>query len=364
MTARDALAGARRTLARPAWLRRIERRLRPLDYLSRRAAFGAGGVAGVGAGIALGWSGEPWTLAAGATLLVGAGWLVASAEPVAVVERRGKLPAAVPLLPAQAPALPPPLAKPRPPQPPAPLSEALGMVDLPGGRFWMGSAARDPRAYPEEHPRHEVEVGPFAMAKYVVTQKLYREVMNSNPGSHNGADLPANNMSWFDALRFCNALSVRERLLPAYRIGEGDAPVVGWDPTADGFRLPTEAEWEYAARAGTTSAYSFGDDEALLGEYAWWSRNAEGKPHPVGTRKPNPWGLFDVHGNVYEWCWDEYGSYDERRPSGGTRVVRGGSFWHSFPRDLRSAYRHWHPPEKRYLLIGFRCARGGPASPD
>jgi formylglycine-generating enzyme required for sulfatase activity len=347
MTAPDAPSGARPTLARPAWLRRIERRMRPLDHLPRGVALGAGAAVGVGAGIALGWIGEPWTLAPGALLLAGAGWLVASAQPVAVVQRKV---AAVKL----------PTPEPTPVEPPAtPLSEALGMVDLPGGRFGMGSAEGDPRAYPDEHPRHEVEVGAFAMAKYVVTQKLYREVMNSDPGDPQGDDLPANNVSWFDAVRFCNALSVKEGLRPAYLIGEGEEPVVEQNPTVDGFRLPTEAEWEYAARAGTTSAYSFGDDEARLDKYAWWSHNSKYQPHPVGTRKPNPWGLFDVHGNVYEWCWDPYGPYDKPRPTGGDRVVRGGSFMDSDPRSLRSASRVGLPPGSRSQLIGFRCARGG-----
>jgi formylglycine-generating enzyme required for sulfatase activity len=348
MTARDALAAARRTLARPVWLRRVERRLRPLDYLSRRVAFGAGAAAGAGAGIALGWSGEPWTLAAGATLLAGAGWLVASAEPVAVVERGGRLP---------------PAELPRPALELSPLSEALEMIDLPGGRFWMGSAEGDPWAYPDEHPRHEVEVEPFAMARYVVTQKLYREVMNSDPGDPKGDDLPANNVSWFDAVQFCNALSVRESLLPAYRVRKGEEPAVKRDLTANGFRLPTEAEWEYAARAGTTSAYSFGDDGALLGEYGWWDENAEVKLHAVGMRKPNPWGLFDVHGNVYEWCWDMYGPYDKPLPFGSDRVVRGGSFWDSEPRDLRSATRNGDPPGDRDEDVGFRCAQGACRQP-
>jgi formylglycine-generating enzyme required for sulfatase activity len=354
MTAPDAPAGTRPWLARPAWLRRIERRLRPLDHLSRGAALGAGAAAGVGAGFALGWTGEPWTLAPGALLLAGAGWLVASAQPVAVVQRKVE---AVKLPPAE----PPSPQEPTPVEPPAPLlSEALGMVDLPGGRFWMGSAEEDPRAYPDEHPRHEIEVGPFAMGKYVVTQKLYREVMSTDPGRPKGDDLPANNVSWFDAVRFCNRLSERKGLAIAYFVGEAS---VTWRTEADGYRLPTEAEWEYACRAGTETAYSFGDDAAPLDEYAWWDDNAEREPHPVGTRKPNSWGLFDVHGNVHEWCWDPYGPYDKPRPTGGLRVVRGGSYSDSHPRFLRSANRFRDPPGNRLREIGFRCARGGSRQP-
>jgi formylglycine-generating enzyme required for sulfatase activity len=336
--------------ARPGWLLRIERAMRPLDYLPRGVALGAGAAMGAGAGMALGWSGELWTLAAGATLLGGAWWLVASAEPVAVVEHRVR---AVPPPPAE----PPPLPAAEPPPPPR-LSDALGMVELPGGRFWMGSAEGDPWAYPDEHPRHAVEVAAFSMASYAVTQKLYRKVTGSDPGSPKRDALPANNVSWFDAIAFCNRLSEREGLAPAYVV-EGES--VTWQEEADGYRLPTEAEWEYACRAGTETAYSYGNAQARLGDFAWYAQNAYG-PQPVGRKQPNPWGLHDMHGNMWEWCWDSLERYPYKgptltAPAGGGRVARGGSFVF-VPRHLRSARRFECPPVGRKWDFGFRCVRG------
>jgi formylglycine-generating enzyme required for sulfatase activity len=326
---------------------RIERAMRPLDHLPRGAALGAGAAAGAAAGLVLGWSGEPWTLAAGATVLAGAGWLVASAEPVAVVERT-------------APAAPPPPVEPPAPvePPPARLSEALEMIDLPGGRFWMGSEEGDARAFSDEHPQHEVDVSVFSMAKHVVTQKLYQKVMGENPSSPKGEDLPANNLTWHDAIAFCNRLSDQEGLARAYLTGEG---IVRRVPGADGYRLPTEAEWEYACRAGTKTAYSLGDDESRLGDFAWFEGNAS-DVQPVGRKRPNPWGLHDMHGSVWEWCWALYEPYPYKGPSAtipadGDRVHRGGSFFND-PGVLRSARRFGRRPGDRDRHIGLRCVRG------
>jgi formylglycine-generating enzyme required for sulfatase activity len=335
---RPPLAAGRGTLPavnlrKPAWLKQAEDRLRPLDRLPKRVALATGGAVGLGAGALAGWTGEAWAVAVGAGALGVAGWLAASGEAVAVLGEEERT-----------------------------LSDALGMKDLPGGMFWMGSAENEQDAFPDEHPRHQQPVAPLAMAAYVVRQSLYQAVMGVNPSDPKGDDLPANHVSWFDAVRFCNALSAKEALRPAYGIGEGEEPAVEWDLAADGFRIPTEAEWEYAARAGTTSAYSFGDDQALLGEYAWWSRNAE-EPRRVGTKKPNPWGLFDVHGNVYEWCWDHYSPYSRPSLSTDDRVLRGGSFRRAYPNRLRSADRKWRPPGVRDRDIGFRCARGGSRQP-
>ncbi|MCC6553601.1 MAG: formylglycine-generating enzyme family protein [Polyangiaceae bacterium] len=315
-------------LRKPSWLARAEAGLRPLDHVPRRIALAAGGAVGAGAGALAGWTGEPWALGVGAGVLGLAAWLAGSGEPIAVEERKKKL------------------------------SDALGMIELPGGTFWMGSEEGEPGSYDGEQPRHRETIEPFAMSRYVVRQSLYHAVMGENPSSVKGDDLPVTDVSWFDAVRFCNALSERERRRRAYRIGEGEQPTVEWDPTADGFRLPTEAEWEYAARAGTTTAYSFGDDASQLDEYAWWHSNSNMRPHPVGMKKPNPWGLFDVHGNVYEWCWDVFGTYDKPRSTVGARVLRGGSFGHSYPRTLHSAFRSRNLPEGRFDYFGFRCARG------
>ena len=127
------------------------------------------------------------------------------------------------------------------------------------------------------------------------------------------------------------------------------------------YRLPTEAEWEYAARAGTTTRWSFGDDESQLGKYAWYGGNQYAQP--VGTKLPNPWGLYDMHGNVYEWCKDWYGTYptgavvDPQGPSAGSyRVLRGGTFY-SYAQSVRSAYRRYNVPGYRYYIIGFRLLR-------
>lgn len=262
-------------------------------------------------------------------------------------------------------------------------SELLEMVELPGGEFWMGSPENEKGRYDNE-VRHRVRVSEFAMAKYPVTQGQYTEVMDENPShfqepaedGERRAGRPVEQVSWFDAVRFCNRLSEREGLTICYRIQEpreetNAQPIVEWDRAADGYRLPTEAEWEYACRAGTETAYSFGNDAAPLDDHAWFSENSEDRTHTVGKKKPNGWGLHDLHGNVWEWCWDWYEGYrltnesDERftwtdpagPPSGNLRLLRGSSF--SFePGYLRAAYRNRLPPELQSRSIGFRCARG------
>ncbi len=134
---------------------------------------------------------------------------------------------------------------------------------------------------------------------------------------------------------------------------------------ADGFRLPTEAEWEYACRAGTTMYFSCGDDEAMLARYGIWNLNSDSRTEQVGTRLCNAWGLFDMHGNVYEWCWDWYADYEfdaeVQDPIGSTkssfRVRRGGS-WYDQAGYCRSAFRYWDEPVIRFYILGFRVARG------
>jgi formylglycine-generating enzyme required for sulfatase activity len=199
--------------------------------------------------------------------------------------------------------------------------------------------------------------------RYPVTRRLYNEILGEDPGWPEGAadERPVNNARWNDAVAFCNRLSEREGLTPCYRIAGSET---AWDRQADGFRLPTEAEWEYACRAGTTSRWSWGDDPEQAEEHAWFSENSGGQPNPVGRKQPNPWGLHDVHGNVWEWCWDLFGPYPadaQEDPVGAeeghNRVVRGGSFAGS-PRNLRSAFRGRVEPEDRSGFIGFRCVRG------
>ena len=156
-------------------------------------------------------------------------------------------------------------------------------------------------------------------------------------------DRPVEQVSWDDAQEFLAKLNLMEKI--------------------DTYRLPTEAEWEYACRAGSTTRFCFGDKEEKLGEYAWYGDNSEGKTHPVGQKQPNAWGLYDMHGNVWEWCQDWYGDYpagpvtDPRGPDAGEyRVLRGGS-WDNDTRNLRSAVRNYYYPDYRSDIIGFRVAR-------
>jgi formylglycine-generating enzyme required for sulfatase activity len=239
------------------------------------------------------------------------------------------------------------------------------MVELPGGTFWMGSPDTDAEAYKNERPRHRVTVSAFAISRYQITRELYRALCDTSPqawqGDSNDARLPANNVSWFDAVSFCNALSQHAGLQPCYRV---DSAHVDWDRSADGYRLPTEAEWEYACRAGTTSRWFFGNDPAALDRYAWFVANAKDKVQPVGEKTPNDWGLHDMIGNVWEWCWDWYNRYRAEAVvdptglgNGHYRVLRGGSAWLDDPRLLRSAHRDRVVPEVRGGHVGLRCVR-------
>ena len=192
---------------------------------------------------------------------------------------------------------------------------------------------------------------PFLLGVHEVTQGQWQAVMGTTPWKgkkyvKEGDDYPATYVSWNDAVEFCRKLSEKEGLE---------------------YRLPTEAEWEYACRAGTTTAYSFGDDASELGEYAWYRENAwdagQKYAHTVGQKKPNPWGLYDMHGNVFEWCQDWYGDYpsgsvtDPTGPaSGDSRVLRGGSFSHHSS-GVRSANHFDLRPDYRSTNLGFRPAR-------
>jgi formylglycine-generating enzyme required for sulfatase activity len=255
--------------------------------------------------------------------------------------------------------------------PPEPTSDVvedipgfLHMVELPGGRFLMGSEADDAQAYAPEKPQHAVTVSGFAMGRYPVTRRLYQAVMEDHSGRwENDPDddlLPANDVSWFDAVAFCNMLSERQRLAPCYRI---DGNSVSWDRDVDGYRLPTEAELEYATRAGTTTRWFCGDAPTELVQYAWFAENSENRLHPVGEKAPNPWGLYDMAGNMYEWCWDWCSDYsvaavtDPPGPDSGVfHVRRGGAYWVE-ARNLRSADRYRFEPVSRSDSIGFRVVR-------
>ena len=190
---------------------------------------------------------------------------------------------------------------------------------------------------------------PFFLGIHEVTQGQYQAVMGNNPSQFKGSDdLPVENVSWLDAVNFCNKLSEREKLTPFYRIDGTEVTVVG----GNGYRLPTEAEWEYACRAKSATLYPFGDDASKLDEYAWSEHNSESKTHPVGQKLPNAWGLYDMLGNVWEWCADGYlekyyASSPPADPPGAVRashrVIRGGC-WTPFPGCCRSAYRVGYAP--------------------
>ncbi len=203
----------------------------------------------------------------------------------------------------------------------------IEMVKLPGGTFQMGSDELD-----NEKPVHKVTLDAFWIGKYEVTQKQYREVMGKNPSYHRGsANLPVEQVSWVDAVEFCKAFSEK------YNVKA---------------RLPSEAEWEYACRAGTSTKYYWGDDEN--GDFYWYGENSDGITHPVGQKKPNAFGLYDISGNVMEWCTDWFdGNYYEKSPSkspkgapsGSYRVLRGGSFG-NVGEYLRSSARYWYDPNR------------------
>lgn len=242
------------------------------------------------------------------------------------------------------------------------------MVVIPAGSFRMGSE----HGREEERPVHQVSLDSFLMDKYPVRQAEFEELGKKeafpNVSHFKGADLPVETVTWPQAAVFCNARSRREGLKPCY-----DENTAECDFEADGYRLPTEAEWEYACRAGTDTDYSFGNDARKLGDFAWFVENADKKTHPVGQKRPNPWGLCDMHGNVWQWCNDIYDkSYYNASPdknphgpaNGKEYVLRGGS-WKSSADEVRSTYRLGGAGGFGDAClarddIGFRCVRKAP----
>jgi formylglycine-generating enzyme required for sulfatase activity len=232
-----------------------------------------------------------------------------------------------------------------------------GMVWVEGGTFLMGSSNGEDR----EKPAHSVTVQGFYMGEYVVTQREWQEIMGSNPSKWKGDALPVEQVSWFDAVEYCNRRSQREGLAPAYR---GSGENITCDFSATGYRLPTEAEWEYAAKGGNKDpmVYEYSGSNSP-GGVAWYTDNSGGSTHQVGTKQANSLGLYDMSGTVWDWCWDRYGNYsgsaqtDPRGSStGANRVMRGGS-WLNGARFVRSAYRYDSGPSSRYYDIGFRLVR-------
>lgn len=234
------------------------------------------------------------------------------------------------------------------------------MVLIPGGWFDMGFDDGNE----DEGPVHRVWVDAFLMDRYEVTQDQYRRLQLSDASRFEGDRLPVEQRTWIDAIRFCNERSYEEGLEPCY-----DEETLECDFEANGYRLPTEAEWEYAARAGTATRFFFGDDSRRLDSFAWTEDNAGGSTQVVGTRRANPWSLSDMYGNVAEWVHDYYGadyyeSSPERNPRGPAegefRVVRGGG-WSSPAEEIRSSSRTFSASVDDGCMvsdaIGFRCVR-------
>jgi formylglycine-generating enzyme len=240
-----------------------------------------------------------------------------------------------------------------------PTTNAAEMVQIPGGKFMMGDKDE------VDAPPHEVVVSSFLMDRHLVTQEHFQKLMGTNPSRWKGEKNPVEQLRWSDAVKFCNKRSELEGLQPCY-----DMTTLKCNFDANGYRLPTEAEWEYACRAGTTTAYFFGDSPAKVSDYAWFEKNSGGHPRPVGQKQPNPWGLYDMAGNVWEWCNDFYKvDYYQESPrenprgpnEGQNKVLRGGA-WRFSADNCRSGYRYNESPGYSdvcfgYDIYGFRCVR-------
>jgi eukaryotic-like serine/threonine-protein kinase len=204
----------------------------------------------------------------------------------------------------------------------------------------MGSPASEAGRSDTEGPQHRVSVPSFYMGRFEVTQAQWQAVMGNNPSSFKGENRPVERVSWNDAQEFCKKLSQR---------------------TGRTYRLPSEAEWEYACRAGTRTAYYFGDDAGKLGEYAWFAENSGSQTHSVGSFIANGFGLHDMHGNLWEWCQDPYYNHYRGAPTDGSvregnspdRLLRGGS-WSNLAQNCRSANRDWRNPAYRINADGLR----------
>lgn len=252
-----------------------------------------------------------------------------------------------------------------------------------GGTYLMGSPDSENWRIDDER-QHEVTVASFYMDAYETTQADYEQLTGENPSSFEGKELPVENISWLDAIQFANAKSKSAGLTPAYTVTESS---VEWDRGADGYRLPTEAEWEYACRAGTVTPFnteqSISSDEAnFYGHYPYEieenyfdNSSLDAKPGEyrqttvtVGSFRPNQWGLYDCHGNVNEWCWDYYGDYDtnhSNNPTGapaGTRHIYRGGGWNDFAKNMRSAYRAAGQVDMKSYNLGVRLVRNADSS--
>lgn len=258
--------------------------------------------------------------------------------------------------------------------PAATVSENEQFVLINGGTFQMGSPANEPERSSDE-VQHSVTVGSFYMAKTEVSQADYQAIMGNNPSENQGANLPVTNITWYDAVQYCNKISEAEGLTPCYTISGSQ---VTWDKNANGYRLPTEAEWEYAARANTATPFSFGDyvhnsDANCYNAYGYnndasgnWVNGADSylrRTVAVDQYAANAYGLYNMHGNAAEWIWDWYGAYNAQAAvnptgpeSGNAKIVRGGG-WNDHPKHIRSAYRGAQPADVPLYSIGMRPVR-------
>lgn len=238
------------------------------------------------------------------------------------------------------------------------IKSGIEMIKIPAGSFVMGGKGVDEKS-------HKVTLDSFYMDKYLVTQEEYQKVMKGNPSRWKDPKNPVEQMRWSDAVKYCNARSTLEGLTPCYNLKMWECNFI-----ANGYRLPTEAEWEYACRANTKTIYYFGDDPAKLKNYALFKDNSGGRPRPIGQKLPNSWGLYDMYGNVWEWCndfyrVDYYKESPEKNPkgpkTGKTKVLRGGC-WNSPAEECSSPYRYNENPGSAdvcfgYDIYGFRCVR-------
>lgn len=236
------------------------------------------------------------------------------------------------------------------------IMETLVLVE--GGSFKMGDTFGD--GYEDEGPVHDVSVGSFMLSKHELTQEIWEFVMHDNPSHFRGKDRPVEQINWFSAVEFCNKLSLLAGFEPCYEIKDTD---VKCDFTKDGFRLPTEAEWEFAAKGGCKGRQCLYSGSNLVDKVAWYRENSNNMSHPVGLKEPNELGLFDMSGNLWEWCWDLWGLHQPQRqenpkgPESGTeRVFRGGT-WYQDSYYLRVSHRFRRKPDTTFYGIGFRLAK-------